>query len=254
MSQNKTHYPHHLDLKPVMHVEGAVRLPGSKSISNRFLLLAALAAGETHLHDVLDADDTRHMLAALRALGVDCTSDGAGGVRVCGAGGAFKVKQAELFLGNAGTAFRPLTAVLALCNGDYRLSGVPRMHERPIGDLVDALQSLGARIEYEGAQGFPPLHIRPAAIEGGVVSIRGNVSSQYLTALLLAALRRSGVDAVPMKPVQTGCVRRGGLLVAPDLELALAAAGRVVGEEMTGERQRRLVADFLAETAPELRN
>ncbi len=201
-----------LDLGPIRSVRGSVRLPGSKSISNRFLLLAALAAGETHLHDVLDADDTRHMLAALRALGVDCTSDGAGGVRVCGAGGAFKVKQAELFLGNAGTAFRPLTAVLALCNGDYRLSGVPRMHERPIGDLVDALQSLGARIEYEGAQGFPPLHIRPAAIEGGVVSIRGNVSSQYLTALLLALPllgRRMVVDIV------------GELISKPYIEITL---------------------------------
>ena len=126
------------------------------------------------------------MLDALRLLGVECSSDDAGGVRVRGAGGGFKVKQAELFLGNAGTAFRPLTAVLALCDGDYRLSGVPRMHERPIGDLVEALQSIGAHIDYEGAQGFPPLHIHPAKIEGEAVSIRGNVSSQYLTALLLA--------------------------------------------------------------------
>jgi 3-phosphoshikimate 1-carboxyvinyltransferase len=175
-----------LDLGPIRSVRGSVRLPGSKSISNRFLLLAALAAGETHLHDVLDADDTRHMLDALRLLGVECIPDAAGGVRVCGAGAGFKVKQTELFLGNAGTAFRPLTAVLALCGGDYRLSGVPRMHERPIGDLVEALQSIGAHIDYEGAQGFPPLHIHPAKIEGGAVSIRGNVSSQYLTALLLA--------------------------------------------------------------------
>ncbi len=214
-----------LDLGPIRSVRGSVRLPGSKSISNRFLLLAALAAGETHLHDVLDADDTRHMLAALRALGVDCTSDGAGGVRVCGAGGAFKVKQAELFLGNAGTAFRPLTAVLALCNGDYRLSGVPRMHERPIGDLVDALQSLGARIDYEGAQGFPPLHIHPAAIEGGVVSIRGNVSSQYLTALLLALPllgRRMVVDIV------------GELISKPYIEITLKTLQKF-GVEVTRE-------------------
>ncbi len=214
-----------LDLGPIRSVRGSVRLPGSKSISNRFLLLAALAAGETHLHDVLDADDTRHMLAALRALGVDCTSDGAGGVRVCGAGGAFKVKQAELFLGNAGTAFRPLTAVLALCNGDYRLSGVPRMHERPIGDLVDALQILGARIDYEGVQGFPPLHIHPAAIEGGVVSIRGNVSSQYLTALLLALPllgRRMVVDIV------------GELISKPYIEITLKTLQKF-GVEVTRE-------------------
>jgi 3-phosphoshikimate 1-carboxyvinyltransferase len=168
-------------------MRGTVKLPGSKSISNRILLLAALASGETHIHDVLDADDTRHMLDALGKLGVDCAADGAGGLRVRGAGGAFPVKRAELFLGNAGTAFRPLTAALAFCQGDYRLSGVPRMHERPIGDLVDALRSLGAQIDYTGASGYPPLHIKPATPgNAGEVGIRGNVSSQYLTALLLA--------------------------------------------------------------------
>ncbi len=168
-------------------MRGTVKLPGSKSISNRILLLAALAEGETRIHDVLDADDTRHMLVALRALGVEVATEANGVLRVQGAGGAFAVKHATLFLGNAGTAFRPLTAALAFCRGDYRLSGVPRMHERPIGDLVDALRSLGAQIKYEGVQGFPPLHIKPAtAGSAGEVSVRGNVSSQYLTALLLA--------------------------------------------------------------------
>jgi 3-phosphoshikimate 1-carboxyvinyltransferase len=176
-----------LDLAPIRAVRGTVKLPGSKSISNRILLLAALAAGETRVHDLLDADDTRHMLAALRALGVDCTALDADVLRVRGAGGAFAVKRADLFLGNAGTAFRPLTAVLAFCSGDYRLAGVPRMHERPIGDLVDALRSLGAQIDYGGADGYPPLQIRPAvASAAGAVRIRGNISSQYLTALLLA--------------------------------------------------------------------
>lgn len=177
----------HLDLAPIRRVRGTVKLPGSKSISNRMLLLAALARGTTILRDVLDSDDTRYMLDALRALGVACRDEGWHAVRISGAGGAFPVKHADLFLGNAGTVFRPLTAVLALCGGEYRLSGVPRMHERPIGDLVDALKCLGADIAYLGTAGYPPLAIRPAAIRAaGPVSVRGNVSSQYLTALLLA--------------------------------------------------------------------
>ena len=117
-----------LDLAPVSAMRGSVRLPGSKSISNRILLLSALAAGETHIHDVLEADDTQRMLDALRALGVSIEATGEHALRVRGAGGAFPVKRADLFLGNAGTAFRPLTAALALCGGDYGLSGVPRMH------------------------------------------------------------------------------------------------------------------------------
>ncbi|HET9664523.1 MAG TPA: 3-phosphoshikimate 1-carboxyvinyltransferase, partial [Burkholderiales bacterium] len=141
----------YLDLAPIRRVRGTVKLPGSKSISNRILLLAALARGETRIHDLLESDDTTVMLEALRKLGVACTPAGANAVTLTGVSGAFPVKQAELFLGNAGTAFRPLTAVLALAGGSYRLSGVPRMHERPIGDLVDALRQLGADIEYLGA-------------------------------------------------------------------------------------------------------
>ena len=118
----------YLDLAPIRRVRGSVKLPGSKSISNRILLLAALARGETRVHDVLESDDTTVMLEALRALGVVCTPAGAGSVTVAGTGGAFPVKHAELFLGNAGTAFRPLTAVAALAGGEYRLSGVARMH------------------------------------------------------------------------------------------------------------------------------
>src|SRR6185436_11049118 len=157
---------------------GTVKLPGSKSISNRTLLLAALARGETRIRDLLEADDTQVMITALRSLGVGMTDEGAGGLRVRGAAGAFPVKKAELFLGNAGTAFRPLTAVLALCDGEYRLAGVPRMHERPIGDLVDALRRLGARVEYRGKEGYPPLSILPAALRNaGSVSVRGTVSS-----------------------------------------------------------------------------
>ena len=171
-----------LELKPARRAAGTVRLPGSKSISNRVLLLAALAEGETVVRDVLDADDTRVMLEALGKLGVQCDSRS-----VAGAVGDFPVKNAELFLGNAGTAFRPLTAVLAICGGEYRLSGVPRMDERPIGDLVEALRSAGAQIEYLGKEGFPPLAIHAGKIEiPRMLRIRGEASSQFLSALLMA--------------------------------------------------------------------
>lgn len=176
-----------LDLAPATFAAGTVRLPGSKSISNRFLLLAALAEGETDIRDLLVSDDVERMLEALRALGIDWRRGEGNDFIVRGAGGLFPVKQAELFLGNAGTAFRPLTAALALAGGDYRLTGVPRMHERPIGDLVDALRQIGADIRYLGNEGFPPLEIQPAAIKaGGRVTVRGEASSQFLTALLMA--------------------------------------------------------------------
>jgi 3-phosphoshikimate 1-carboxyvinyltransferase len=181
-----------LDLPAYRQASGTVRLPGSKSISNRVLLLAALADGVTEVHDLLDSDDTRHMLAALATLGVGVEDRGNNHWRISGVGGAFPVRQAELFLGNAGTAFRPLTAALALSGGDYVLKGVARMHERPIGDLIEALKQLGARIDYLGNPGFPPLHIHPAALAGDRAQVRGNVSSQFLTGLLMALpLRRS---------------------------------------------------------------
>jgi 3-phosphoshikimate 1-carboxyvinyltransferase len=189
----------HLDIGPIAAVRGRVRLPGSKSISNRTLLLAALADGVTLLRDVLDSDDTRHMLAALRALGIEWVDEGDGTVRISGAGGPFPVREAELFLGNAGTAFRPLTAVLGVVGGDYRLSGVPRMHERPIGDLVDALRRIGARIDYLCTEGYPPLHIGQSDLDvTQPVPIRGNTSSQFLTGLLMALplARRSCTVAI----------------------------------------------------------
>jgi len=177
----------HLDLAPAARAAGTVRLPGSKSISNRALLLAALADGETRLHGVLEADDTARMLEALRTLGVAWRRSGGGEYTVRGTGGAFPVRAAELFLGNAGTAFRPLTAALALAGGTYRLSGVPRMHERPIGDLVDALRALGADIGYLGREGYPPLEIRPGGpAPRAATTVRGDVSSQFLSALLMA--------------------------------------------------------------------
>ena len=165
----------------------AITLPGSKSISNRTLLLAALSDNACRIENLLDADDTRHMLAALQRLGVCIEHHGGGSYTVHGCGGRFPQRQADLFLGNAGTAFRPLTAALALLGGDYHLHGVARMHERPIGDLVDALHQAGASILYEGREGYPPLNIGERQVGGqSRIAVRGNVSSQFLTALLMA--------------------------------------------------------------------
>jgi 3-phosphoshikimate 1-carboxyvinyltransferase len=175
-----------IDLPPLRSAGGSITLPGSKSISNRVLLLAALTQGRTTLHDVLDSDDTRVMLTALRALGCDIQQTG-NSVVIDGLGGQPKYREARLFMGNAGTAIRPLTAALALMGGSYDLSGVPRMHERPIGDLVDALRQLGCRIGYTGQDGYPPLHIgQPRLKLDAPIQVRGDVSSQFLTALLMA--------------------------------------------------------------------
>ncbi len=184
----------YLDLGPIARVAGSVRLPGSKSISNRVLLLAALAEGETVVRDVLDSDDTAVMIAALKKLGVALEKTG-NTVRITGCGGRFPVRSAELFLGNAGTAFRPLAAALTMMGGEYRLTGVERMFERPIADLVDALRPLGARIDYAANEGYPPLDIHADVPRvSGPVSVRGDVSSQFLSALLMA-LPLTGVAA-----------------------------------------------------------
>jgi 3-phosphoshikimate 1-carboxyvinyltransferase len=177
-----------LDLPAAARANGIVALPGSKSISNRTLLLAALATGATSVRGLLIADDVDRMLDALATLGVAVERDGATREFVVhGVGGNFAVKRAALFLGNAGTALRPLTAALALAGGEYTLSGVPRMHERPIGDLVDALRALGAGIRYDGVTGYPPLTITAApARPPARVSVRASVSSQFLSALLMA--------------------------------------------------------------------
>ncbi len=182
-----------LDIPPLNRASGTVRLPGSKSISNRVLLLAGLSEGTTALHGLLDSDDTRVMLDALRALGCDVVGDH-GIVRVTGLGGRLSVREASLFLGNAGTAMRPLTAALALLaatqGGRFELSGVARMHERPIGDLVDALRPLGCRIDHLGQDGYPPLRVHGDGVVplrlSSPIRVRGDVSSQFLTALLLA--------------------------------------------------------------------
>ena len=175
-----------LDIPPLLSAAGDVTLPGSKSISNRVLLLCALCEGQTTVHDVLDSDDTRVMLDALRALGCGLRQDGTQ-LHISGLGGKLPERELDLFLGNAGTAMRPLTAALAVLGGACTLRGVPRMHERPIGDLVDALRQLGCDVGYLGNDGFPPLRIgRPALQLGAPIRVRGDVSSQFLTALLLA--------------------------------------------------------------------
>lgn len=168
------------------HAQGIITLPGSKSISNRTLLLAGLAENNTDIYELLLSDDTERMLDALRILGI-VTEKSHTHLHVKGCDGDFPNKNADLFLGNAGTAFRPLTAALALSKGHYHLHGVSRMHERPIGDLVDALTQIGADIEYAGDQGFPPLKISPCIPDvSKPIKIRGNVSSQFLTAMLMA--------------------------------------------------------------------
>jgi 3-phosphoshikimate 1-carboxyvinyltransferase len=175
-----------LRLEPIGRIAGTVRLPGSKSISNRVLLLAALASGKTQVYGLLDADDTRVMLDALQKLEIRIDMRDFSRLVVAGAG-AIPCKKMNLFLGNAGTAFRPLTAALALSGGEYRLMGKPRMHQRPIRDLVEPLRRIGASIDYAGTEGFPPLAIHPGRIRiEAPIPMRGNVSSQYLSALLMA--------------------------------------------------------------------
>jgi 3-phosphoshikimate 1-carboxyvinyltransferase len=222
--------PSFLDLPPLVSAAGTVRLPGSKSISNRVLLLAALAQGRTAVHGLLDSDDTRVMREALRTLGCTLQDEGAGELAVLhvgGLGGRLRVHEAKLFLGNAGTAMRPLAATLALLaatqGGRFELSGVPRMHERPIGDLVDALRPLGCTVEDLGQPGYPPLAVSGRA--GGRLAlhqplkVRGDVSSQFLTALLLALPLVAQEQAVVIEVV-------GELISKPYIEITLNLLAR----------------------------
>ncbi|WP_299509636.1 bifunctional 3-phosphoshikimate 1-carboxyvinyltransferase/cytidylate kinase [uncultured Limnohabitans sp.] len=209
-----------LDLPALQGASGTVTLPGSKSISNRVLLLSALCQGTTVVHDLLDSDDTRVMLAALRQLG--CGVDVAGStVTVTGLGGrAWPAEAIEFFMGNAGTAMRPLTAALAVQGGDFTLKGVPRMHERPIGDLVDALRELGCAIDYLGNEGFPPLRVRQPALQlDKPIPVRGDVSSQFLTALLMALPLAAQDRAITIEVV-------GELISKPYIEITLNLLAR----------------------------
>jgi 3-phosphoshikimate 1-carboxyvinyltransferase len=217
-----------LDLPALSRAGGTVKLPGSKSISNRVLLLAGLADGVTRVHDLLDSDDTRVMLDALRALGCGITPNG-DMLEVHGLGGKLAVHDAKLFLGNAGTAMRPLTAALALLaardGGRFELSGVARMHERPIGDLTDALRQLGCRIDELGTVGYPPLAVSgpsPLALsqsQSQSIRVRGDVSSQFLTALLLALPLASADHAITIDV-------EGELISKPYVEITLALLAR----------------------------
>jgi 3-phosphoshikimate 1-carboxyvinyltransferase len=215
-----------LDLPPLRGAAGRVRLPGSKSISNRVLLLAGLAAGTTAVHDVLDSDDTRVMLDALAALGCTLRRDGAT-VHVGGLGGRLAVRDAQLHLGNAGTAMRPLAAALALLaardGGRFELAGVARMHERPIGDLVDALRELGCGVDYLGADCYPPLRVHGSGAglhaAAAPIRVRGDVSSQFLTALLLALPLVAAARAIEIEVV-------GELISKPYVEITLNLLAR----------------------------
>lgn len=221
-----------IDLPPAKGARGKVRLPGSKSISNRVLLLAALAEGVTEVEALLASDDTHVMLDALHRLGVNWRRhEGTDNYRVEGVGGAFPVKYANLFLGNAGTAYRSLTAACAFAHGDYTLSGVPRMHERPIGDLVDALRQAGAQIDYTENEGFPPLHILPPEPRDTEIAVKGNVSSQYLTGLLLAA---------PLLGRQVSVRVEGELISKPYVEITLNLMQRF-GVEVRREGWARFI-------------
>src|SRR6202521_569680 len=208
----------HLDLQPVARMTGIVRLPGSKSISNRILLLAALARGVTRIEGLLEADDVDRMLDALHALGIPVEHVKEERVAIVyGAAGAFPVKRASLSLGNAGTAFRPLTAALAFSGGEYQLAGVQRMHARPLSDLVDALRAIGADVRYAAREGYPPLAIGPGMMRTGSaitspIAVRGDVSSQFVSALLMA---------IPMADADVTLEVTGELISKPYVEITL---------------------------------
>jgi 3-phosphoshikimate 1-carboxyvinyltransferase len=214
------HYPHHLDLQPSQRAQGVVKLPGSKSISNRILLLAALAEGTTDIKSLLASDDTHVMLTALQKLGIRWVQHGESqDFTVTGTAGTLPVPSADLFMGNAGTAIRPLTAALASIGGEYTVHGVARMHERPIGDLVDALNAAGANIDYTGNPGFPPLHIHRGHLRPRHMQVRGNVSSQFLTALLMASPLIAREQPLTIEVV-------GDLISKPYIEITLNLLAR----------------------------
>ncbi|MFY8328084.1 3-phosphoshikimate 1-carboxyvinyltransferase [Pseudoalteromonas sp. ZZD1] len=207
-----------LRLEPISSVNGSVTLPGSKSLSNRILLLAALAQGTTVVENLLDSDDIRHMLGALKLLGVNVElNEDKTVATVQGVGGQFLTPSEPLFLGNAGTAYRPLTAVLAAVQGEYELIGEPRMEERPIGHLVDALQALGGEVKYLKHLDYPPLKITGGQINGGNVEIDGSISSQFLTALLMAAPLFNGDTTITIK---------GTLVSKPYIDITLDVMAR----------------------------
>ncbi|MBA5235057.1 3-phosphoshikimate 1-carboxyvinyltransferase [Pectobacterium aroidearum] len=237
-----------LTLHPIKLINGTLNLPGSKSVSNRALLLAALSEGKTRLTNLLDSDDVRHMLTALTALGVEYhLSSDRTVCEITGLGGVFTASQPlELFLGNAGTAMRPLAAALCLTDGDIVLTGEPRMKERPIGHLVDALRQGGAKIDYLEQENYPPLRLH-GGFQGGEISVDGSVSSQFLTALLMTA---------PLAAQDTQISIQGDLVSKPYIDITLhmmKAFGIEVRNEnyqrffVAGRQQYRSPGDYLVE-------
>ncbi|CAH0533085.1 3-phosphoshikimate 1-carboxyvinyltransferase [Vibrio stylophorae] len=208
-----------LTLNPVRCFDGEINLPGSKSVSNRVLLLAALAQGTTHVTNLLDSDDIRHMLNALKALGIEYQlSENKTECTIQGNGGLFEVSEPlELYLGNAGTAMRPLAAALCASRGEFILTGEPRMKERPIGHLIDALRPLGAKVQYLENEHYPPLAISGVALQGGKVKIDGSISSQFLTALLMVAPLAAGDIEIEID---------GDLVSKPYIDITLAIMSR----------------------------
>jgi 3-phosphoshikimate 1-carboxyvinyltransferase len=234
-------------LNPITKVDGEINLPGSKSLSNRALLLAALAKGTTTLTNLLDSDDIRHMLNALKKLGVNYQlSEDKKQCVVEGLGRAFnttELGELELFLGNAGTAMRPLCAALCLGQGEYVLTGEPRMFERPIGSLVEALQQAGAEITYLKDQNFPPLKIKGTGLKGGKIQIDGSVSSQFLTAFLMAA---------PMASEDTEIGIVGELVSKPYIKITLQIMQDfgIEVENVNAEYQRFIIKAGQTYTSP----
>lgn len=227
-----------ITLNPINHVEGSINLPGSKSLSNRALLLAALANGTTKVTNLLDSDDVRHMLNALKHLGVKYTlSEDKSVCEVEGLGHAFEWQNGlSLFLGNAGTAMRPLTAALCLANpnsvsAEIVLTGEPRMKERPIKHLVDALLQAGADVQYLEQDGYPPIAIRNTGLKGGKVKIDGSVSSQFLTALLMAS---------PMASADTEIEIIGELVSKPYIDITLNMM-KILGVDVENQNYERFV-------------
>ncbi|APV93699.1 3-phosphoshikimate 1-carboxyvinyltransferase [Salmonella enterica] len=221
-----------LTLQPIARVDGAINLPGSKSVSNRALLLAALACGKTVLTNLLDSDDVRHMLNALSALGINYTlSADRTRCDITGNGGALRAPGAlELFLGNAGTAMRPLAAALCLGQNEIVLTGEPRMKERPIGHLVDSLRQGGANIDYLEQENYPPLRLR-GGFTGGEIEVDGSVSSQFLTALLMTA---------PLAPEDTTIRVKGELVSKPYIDITLNLM-KTFGVEITNHHYQQFV-------------
>lgn len=232
-----------LTLQPIAYIEGVINLPGSKSVSNRALLLAALAKGKTRLTNLLDSDDIRHMLNALKALGVQYQLSNNNTVcDIEGLGGEFKTNSpSELFLGNAGTAMRPLAAALNLGQHDIILTGEPRMKERPIGHLVDALRQGGAKIDYLEQTDYPPIRLHGGFL-GGNVEVDGSVSSQFLTALLMMA---------PLAEQDTIITIKGELVSKPYIDITLALINTFGGKIENQDYQRFVIKGGQQYQSPE---